>query len=130
MPITIVYINNTIEKQRMAISQIFSKIFSPFQGCIRCFCGPTCAICWIVIGVWAFFFCGILAILFATGKQGNIGHYKQDDPMENAKTLGWVVLIYVILTAFCSWNLWYRSKHPSNPASQETPAQQYEQINE
>jgi hypothetical protein len=65
-----------------------------------------------VIGVWAFFFLGILAILFGLGKQGNIGHFDSKDNKKHATTL-WITWgIYVALVILCSINLWYRSNHP------------------
>jgi hypothetical protein len=70
-----------------------------------------CAACWIFIGVWAFFFLGILALLFKLNKAGNIGHFKYDDS-ENATVLLITWIIYVVLTVFCAFNLHYRLKHP------------------
>ena len=57
---------------------------------------------------------GILTILFASHKQGNIGDFKRSDS-ENAKTLLIVVIIYFVLTVFCSVNLRYRLRHPFPP---------------
>ena len=84
----------------------------------RCFCGKVCAICWIAIGVWAFFFLGILAILFKFEKQGNIGHFKKG-PQENALVMFVTWCIYLALTIFCAINLYYRSKHPFPPNENE-----------
>ena len=88
------------------------------NGCVRCFCGTTCAICWIAIGIWAFFFLGILSLLFYTGKQGNIGHFSRSN-MENARNIFYAWLVYVILTILCGFNLWYRSRHPFPPKEDE-----------
>ena len=88
------------------------------NGFVRCLCGTTCAICWIAIGIWAFFFLGILALLFKLGKQGNIGHFSLSDA-ENARNIFWAWFIYVFLTIFCAFNFWYRSKYPFPPKEDE-----------
>ena len=88
------------------------------DGFVRCFCGKGCAICWIAIGIWAFFLLGILAILFKLEKQGNIGHYTKG-PQENAKVMFITWCIYVVLTILCGINLYYRTKHPFPPKENE-----------
>jgi hypothetical protein len=103
------------------------------EGCFRCWCGVGCAACWIFIGVWAFFFLGVLALLFQTGHPGNIGHFHDEyDEKANktrAKNLLITWAIYVALTLFCSWNLWYRLHHPF-PAEedQNAPKDQFSAI--
>ena len=89
------------------------------NGCFRCCCGVGCAACWIFIGIWAIIMLGILAILFSKHKQGNIGDFKRSDS-ENATTLLITVIIYFVLTIFCSWNLRYRLKNPFPPKDGET----------
>jgi hypothetical protein len=78
----------------------FSLLIGRLDCCCRCWSGVDCAAYWIFVGVWPFFFLGILTILFQTGKQGRIGHIKNE---------------HVALTIFCSWNPWYRLRHPFPP---------------
>jgi H+/Cl- antiporter ClcA len=78
---------------------------------VRCCCGVGCAACWIFIGIWAFFFLGILALLFHLGKQGNIGHFSHP-AQENATVLLITWCIYVVILIGCSVNLYYRLHHP------------------
>lgn len=80
-------------------------------GVVRCCCGTACAICWVAIGIWAFFFLGVLALLFKNGKQGNIGHFSKS-AKDNAKNIFITWIIYVVLTILCGINFFYRSKHP------------------
>jgi hypothetical protein len=68
-----------------------------------------------VIGIWGFFFLGIIALLFKLGKTGNIGHYSKDKYGEYATTLFITcinILIYVMLTIGCGVNLGYRLRYP------------------
>lgn len=86
---------------------------------IRCCCGTGCATCWMAISVWAFLFVGILGILLATDKQGNIGIEDGEDPHALASLCGFTVLIYVILFFLCGFNLWWRRRHPWPPKEDE-----------
>ena len=102
---------------------------------VRCCCGVACAACWFVIGIWAFFFLGILALLFYMNKQGNIGDYDPDDHKKYGKTLLITWIIYIVVTILCGINLFYRLKHPWPAEGQEddrkknefTPAESLEQ---
>jgi hypothetical protein len=89
------------------------------NACLKCCCGVGCAACWIFIGVWAFFFLGILALLFKLHKSGNIGHFKFEDS-ENATVLLVTWIIYLALTVFCAFNLKYRLANPW-PEETEVP---------
>jgi hypothetical protein len=97
---------------------------------VRCCCGVGCAVCWIVIGVWAFFFLGVLALLFMTGKQGNIGHFKNPrDHKTKALTLFGTWLIYLVLTILYSLNLAHRLKYPFPPEEDDrAPNQKFSAI--
>ena len=81
-------------------------------GIVRCCCGVGCAACWFVIGIWAFFFLGVLGLLFWKGRQGNIGHFDKTKNLDYAKTIAITWGIYVALTILCGINLFYRLKHP------------------
>lgn len=93
---------------------------------VRCCCGVGCSVCWVVIGVWAFFFLGILALLFHKGKQGNVGHFEPGTEGDITKTLFITWIIYVVFTIGCGINLFYRIKHPFPPA--EDPDAQKDQF--
>jgi hypothetical protein len=90
------------------------------NSCVRCCCGTGCAICWIVIGIWGFFFLGIIALLFKLGKTGNIGHYTKDKYGEYATTLLITWIIYIVLTIACGINLGYRLRHPFPEEEEDT----------
>ncbi|KAH0793116.1 hypothetical protein GPJ56_003011 [Histomonas meleagridis] len=81
---------------------------------VRCLCGPGCAVCWIFIGIWAFFFLGIIALLFYLDKPGNIGHFSRSN-IENARNIFYAWIIYVVIVILCGINFWYRRKHPFPP---------------
>jgi len=82
------------------------------NACFRCCCGVACAGCWIAIGIWAFFFLGILGLLFSIGKQGNVGHFKAEDAHKHGTNLLITWAIYVVVTVLCGFNLYYRIGHP------------------
>lgn len=98
------------------------------NGCFRCCCGVGCAVCWIFIGIWGVIMLGILAILFASGKKGNIGDFDDKDNKKHATTLFVVAGIYLVLTVFCSWNLNYRLKHPFPPKAGSEPEDKNAQV--
>ena len=94
--------------------------FMAVPGIVRCYCGVGCAGCWLVISIWAFFFLGILALLFNSGHPGNIGHFSHDyTDKDRAKLLMITWIIYVVLGVFCGVNLFYRLKHPFPPAEDD-----------
>jgi hypothetical protein len=97
---------------------------------VRCCCGVGCAVCWIVIGVWAFFFLGLLALLFMMGKQGNIGHFKNPEGHKTKSlTLFGTWLIYLVLTIACALNLAHRLKYPFPPEQNvDAPKEQFSPI--
>lgn len=101
---------------------------SCLTGCFRCCCGVGCAICWIFIGIWAFFFLGVLGILFLTGHKGNVGHFNPEDDKKNGTTIMITWAIYTALTIFCSGNLWYRLKHPFPVADPNEGKEQFSAI--
>ena len=96
-------------------------------GIVRCCCGTTCAICWVGMGIWAFFFLGILALLFNKGKQGNIGHFTKG-AKENAKNIFITWIIYVVVTVLCGINFFYRSRHPFPPEEDDDETNKKQQF--
>ena len=97
-------------------------------GIVRCCCGVGCAACWFVIGIWAFFFLGTLALLFWKGRQGNVGHFDDSKHLEYAKTLAITWGIYVFITIACGINLFYRLKHPFPPEEDPNKKDQFSAI--
>ena len=89
------------------------------NSCVRCLTGVGYSICWIAISIWAILFFGVLGILFHFHKSGNLGHLDPDDENHKMRSI-YVVLIYIVLLIYCSFQLWYRKKNPYPEDEEET----------